>query len=67
MVVVLVGGEGVGEGAVVVVEIPGSSDGEEGGDGGSSGASVGVAVTAYKQKNSKILLTVLLYITYLYS
>ena len=48
MVVVMVGGDGVAEGAVVVVEIAGSSDGEEGGDGGSPGALVGevfVAVT----------------------
>ena len=53
MVVVMVGGEGVGEEAVVVVEITGRSDGEEGGDGGRPGTSVGVAVTVYTQINLK--------------
>ena len=53
MVVVMVGGEGVGEEAAVVVEATGSPDGEEGGDGpGSLVGEVTVAVV-YKQTLKK--------------
>ena len=44
VVVVMVGGEGVGEGALVVVEITVWPGGEEGGDGGSPGALVGEVI-----------------------
>ena len=41
---VMVGGEGVGEGAVVVVEITSSPGGEEGGDSGSQDAPMGEVI-----------------------
>ena len=57
MVVVMVGGEGVDEGAVVVVEIEDSPGGEEGGDGGSPGALMDEMIAVYT--NKKVLLSVL--------
>ena len=63
----MVRGEGVAEGAVVVVETKNNPGEEEGGDGGSPGARVDdtiVAVIAHTQKLKQI--TVLEYTTYLY-
>ena len=64
MVVVMVGGEGVGEGAVVVEETTGSPGGEEEGDGVSPSTLVGevIVVVTIHAKTLKIL-EVLLYST----